>query len=127
MIKALGIYALCRIFYNLFGFTPLLSSVLMFLGAVSMMLGVLLALGQQDLKRLLAYSSISQVGYIVFGLGLGTPLGILGGVFHLFNHAAAKALLFLSSGAAEYATGVRDINAMGGLSKRMPITGDTPM
>lgn len=125
LIKSLGIYALSRIFYNVIGLTPTLSSILMFLGTLSMVLGALLALGQWDLKRLLAYSSISQVGYVVLGLGLGTPLGILGGIFHLFNHSALKALLFLSSGAVEYATGTRDLKLMGGLGKKMPVTATT--
>ena len=90
-----------------------------------MMVGVLLAIGQWDLKRLLAYHSISQIGYVVLGIGLGTPLGILGGMFHLFNHSVFKALLFLNSGAVEYATGTRDLKAMGGLAKKMPVTGTT--
>ena len=76
LIKSLGIYALCRIFYNVIGVSPTISSILMFLGALSMVAGVLLAIGQWDFKRLLAYHSISQVGYIVLGIGLGTPLGI---------------------------------------------------
>jgi multicomponent Na+:H+ antiporter subunit D len=125
LIKTLGVYALCRIFYNVIGFTPMLSAILMFLGTLSMVVGVLLAMGQQDLKRLLAYSSISQVGYVFLGIGLGTPLGVLGGVFHLFNHSIAKSLLFLNSGAVEYATGTRDLKMMGGLRVKMPITGAT--
>jgi multicomponent Na+:H+ antiporter subunit D len=125
LIKTLGVYALCRIFYNVIGISPMLSSILMFLGTLSMVIGVLLAIGQSDFKRLLAYSSISQVGYVVLGIGLGTPLGILGGVFHLFNHSVFKSLLFLNSGAVEYATGTRDLRKMGGLGKMMPITGTT--
>jgi len=125
LIKTLGVYALCRIFYNVIGFTPMLSAILMFLGTLSMVLGVLLAMGQQDLKRLLAYSSISQVGYVFLAIGLGTPLGILGGVFHLFNHSVSKSLLFLNSGAVEYATGTRDLKVLGGLREKMPITGAT--
>ena len=125
VIKTLGVYALCRIFFNVIGFTPMLSSILMFLGTLSMVVGVLLAMGQRDLKRLLAYSSISQVGYVFLGIGLGTPLGIVGGVFHLFNHSVAKSLLFLNSGAVEYATGSRDLGVISGLRKKMPITGAT--
>ena len=125
LIKALGIYALCRIFYNVIGLSPTLSSVLMFLGTLSMVVGVLLAIGQWDLKRLLAYHSISQIGYVVLGIGLGTPLGILGGLFHLFNHSVFKSLLFLNSGAVEYSTGTRDLQKMGGLTSRMPVTGTT--
>lgn len=125
LIKSLGIYALCRIFFNVIGLTPVMSSVLMALGVLSMVVGMLLASGQRDLKRLLAYSSISHAGYIVLGIGLGTPLGILGGVFHLFNHSVAKSLLFLASGALEYATGTRDLQKMGGLGRVMPVTGTT--
>ena len=122
LIKTLGVYALCRVFYNVIGLTTTLSNLLMLLGALSMMIGALLAIGQRDLKRLLAYSSISQVGYVFLGIGLGTPLGILGGVFHLFNHSVIKSLLFLNSGAVEYATGTRDLGAMGGLGDKMPVT-----
>ena len=96
--------------------------VLVVLGCLSMIVGVLLALYQWDYKRLLAYHSISQVGYIVLGLGLGTPLGILGGLFHLVNHSIFKSLLFLTSGAIEYAAGTRDLKKMGGLREKMPVT-----
>jgi multicomponent Na+:H+ antiporter subunit D len=125
LIKTLGIYALSRIFYNVIGLTPILSSILLLLGALSMVIGGLLAIGQWDLKRLLAYSSISQVGYVVLGIGLGTPLGLLGGLLHLFNHSIFKALLFLNAGAVEYATGSRDLRSMGGLGHPMPVTGTT--
>lgn len=125
LIKSLGVYALSRILYHVIGPTPIVSSVLLVLGTLSMVVGVLLAFGQRDLKRLLAYSSISQVGYVVLGIGLGTPLGILGGVFHLLNHAVGKALLFLTAGAVEYATDSRDRLAMGGLAQKMPVTSTT--
>jgi multicomponent Na+:H+ antiporter subunit D len=95
LIKVSGVYAMTRIFLNVFGLTPALSTVLMSLGALSMVVAAFLALGQKDMKRMLAYSSISQVGYVVLGIGIGTPLGIAGGLFHLFNHALAKGLLFL--------------------------------
>ena len=125
LIKALGIYAICRIFYNIIGLSPYLSSILMFLGTLSMVIGGLLAIGQWDFKRLLAYSSISQIGYIILGIGLGTPLGIAGGLFHLFNHSVFKSLLFLNSGAVEYSAGTRDLKKMGGLSSKMHVTGIT--
>jgi len=125
LIKSLGIYALMRIFYNVVGMSPELVSTVMLLGAISMVVGGLLALGQWDFKRLLAYSSISQVGYIILAIGLGTPLGILAGIFHLFNHSVFKSLLFLNSGAVEYSTGNRDLQQMGGLGKKMPLTGLT--
>ncbi len=127
LIKALGVYTIMRIFYTVFGFPEQIGSVLMTLGAISMGIGGLVALRQWDMKRLLAYSSISQVGYIMLGIGIGTPLALLGALFHLFNHSVFKSLLFLDSGAVEYATGTRDMKEMGGLSKRMPITGATTM
>jgi multicomponent Na+:H+ antiporter subunit D len=125
LIKSLGVYAICRIFYNVIGVNQNISEILLFFGALSMVAGGLLALGQWDFKRLLAYSSISQIGYIILGIALGTPLGILGGLFHLFNHSIFKSLLFLNSGAVEYATGTRDLKEMGGLASKMPVTGTT--
>lgn len=127
LIKSLGVYAMVRIFFSVLGITPEISAALMMLGALSMIFGVFLALGQWDMKRLLAYHSISQIGYVVLGIGLGTPLGILGGLFHLFNHSVFKSLLFLNSGAVEYATGTRDLQKMGGLKEKMPVTGATSL
>jgi multicomponent Na+:H+ antiporter subunit D len=74
---------------------------------------------------MLAYSSISQVGYIIVGLGCATPLGIFGAVFHLFNHAVFKSALFINSAALEAQTGMRDMDRMGGLGAKMPVTGLT--
>ena len=125
VIKVSGIYALVRVLYTVFGLTPMVVQVLMALGVLSMVAGALLALGQTDFKRMLAYSSISQIGYIVVGFALGTPLGIMGGLFHLFNHATFKGLLFLDAGATEYATGTRDLTKLGGINNKLPITGLT--
>jgi multicomponent Na+:H+ antiporter subunit D len=127
VIKVLGVYAICRVFFNVIGITPNLLSVLMVLGTVSMVAGVFLALAQWDFKRLLAYHSVSQMGYIVLGIGLGTPLGILGGLFHLMNHTVFKSLLFLNAGSVEYATGTRNLKRLGGLREKMPVTGNTSM
>jgi len=127
LIKVSGVYALARIFFNVFGLSPALSQVLMYAGVISMVVGAVIALGQNDFKRMLAYSSISQVGYIVLGIGLGTPLGVLGGLFHLFNHAVAKGLLFLNSGSVQNATGTRALDRLGGLAKRMPLTAATTL
>ena len=127
LIKSLGVYTLCRVFYNIFGINSSLSLILMVLGTLSMVIGVFLAIGQWDFKRLLAYHSISQIGYVILGIGLGTPLGMIGGLFHLFNHSVFKSLLFLNSGAVEYATGTRDLQKMGGLMTKMPITGATSL
>jgi len=127
LIKVLGVYAIARIFFNIIGINNISLSMLMFLGVVSMLIGVILALAQWDVKRLLAYHSISQIGYVILGIGLGTPLGILGGVFHLFNHSVFKSLLFLNSGALDYALGTRDLRDMGGLREKMPITANTSL
>jgi len=129
LIKVLGIYALVRVLFNVLGLGEMKSIlyILMILGTISMVVGALLALGQKDFKRLLAYSSISQIGYIIFAFGLGTPLGFLGALFHLFNHSTFKSLLFLNSGAVVYATENRDLEKMGGLSQRMPITSTTSL
>ena len=127
LIKVLGIYAICRIFFNVLGLGEVTTilNLLIILGMVSMVGGALAALGQRDFKRLLAYSSISQIGHIIFAIGLGTPLGFLGALFHLVNHSVIKSLLFLNSGAVVYSTGERDMEKMGGLSQRMPVTSVT--
>ncbi|MGQ9629303.1 MAG: complex I subunit 5 family protein [bacterium] len=137
LIKALGIYALTRVLFNVIGMTPLFGAILMALGALSMIVGTFLAVGQWDFKRLLAYSSIGQMGYVILGIGLGgyiiatngptyaATLAILGGVFHLANHAVFKSLLFLCSGSVEYNTGTRQLKEMGGLLEKMPLTGTT--
>ncbi|MFH1221228.1 MAG: proton-conducting transporter membrane subunit [Candidatus Eisenbacteria bacterium] len=127
LIKTIGLYAMARILFNAMGMTPLISTILLVLGTVSMVVGVLLAMGQDDIKRFLAYSSISQVGYIVLGFGLGTRLGIAAALFHLMNHAVFKSLLFLNAGAIEYSTGTRDMNKMGALRDKMPVTGATSL
>jgi multicomponent Na+:H+ antiporter subunit D len=127
LIKAIGVYALVRIIFNVYGLNPKLSYALMILGTLSMVIGVFMAIGQWDYKRLLAYHSISQIGYVMLGIGLGTPLGILGGIFHLANHAVFKSLLFLTAGAVEHNTGTRQLQEMGGLHKRMPTTGATSL
>lgn len=124
-IKILGIYALTRIAFNIFGVSPAFSGIMIGLAIASMAVGSILAFGQSDIKRLFAYSSISQVGYIALGLGLATPLGILGGVFHLLNHSISKSLLFLNSGSIENITGTRDMNKISGIASKSPVTGYT--
>jgi multicomponent Na+:H+ antiporter subunit D len=125
LIKALGVYSLVRVFFNVIGSTSGYLNVMMFLGALSLLAAGIMALAQWDLKRLLAYSTISQIGYITLGLGLCTPLGVLGGLFHLFNHSVFKSLLFFNAGAIDYACGTRDLRDAGGLNKVMPVTSAT--
>ncbi len=92
------------------------------LGVITMFYGGFMALAQKDIKRLLAYSSVSQMGYVLFALGVFTVNGVAGGMFHLINHAFSKGLLFMTAGAVIHQTGLRDITKMGGLSNKMPIT-----
>jgi multicomponent Na+:H+ antiporter subunit D len=128
MIK-IGAYGIIRFIFPLLNldlpatkFGELLSTLIMSVGVASMLIGVSLALAQTDVKRLLAYHSISQMGYIILGIGLGTKLGLAGGLYHLVNHAIFKGLLFLCMGAVAYSTGTRKLDNLGGLWKRMPIT-----
>jgi len=134
LIKSLGVYALARVVFNIFGVSLEVGWLLIVLGILSMVAGAFLAIGQWDIKRLMAYSSISQIGYVVLGIGLGimllarganpawASLAILGGLFHLANHAVYKSLLFLTSGSIEMATGTRQLKEMGGLAQRLPFT-----
>jgi multicomponent Na+:H+ antiporter subunit D len=123
--KTTGVYTLIRLVTSVFGDSQAMKSVLLLVGGVSIVVGALLALGQKDFKRMLAYSSISQVGYIVLGLGAGTRLALAGAIFHLFNHAIFKSLLFVNSAAVERQSGTTDMGKLGGISSRMPITSTT--
>lgn len=123
--KTAGIYTLIRLVSSVFGFGGSIKYILLAVGALSAVIGALAALGQSDSKRMLAYSSISQVGYIILGLGCGTALGLAGAVFHLFNHVVFKSLLFVNSAAVELEAGTRDMDKVSGLSKKMPVTGLT--
>jgi multicomponent Na+:H+ antiporter subunit D len=123
--KILGVFILIRMAISVIGFSHSMNQVFLFVGALSIVVGALAALGQSDFKRMLAYSSISQVGYILAGIGSGSALGILGAVFHLFNHSVFKSTLFVNSAALESQTGTRNINKMSGLASKMPITAAT--
>jgi multicomponent Na+:H+ antiporter subunit D len=125
LIKVLGIYALLRIFYSMIGMTSVVSNMLLVMGSISMLVGAFMGFGQDDMKRMFAFSSISQMGYIAVGIGIGTPLAIIGALFHLLNHAVFKSLLFLSSGAIQTSTGTRNLSELGGLRKNMPVTSGT--
>lgn len=123
--KILGIFTLIRFDLSVAAFSAPVREVVLLVGTLSIVAGALAALGQNDFKRMLAYSSISQVGYIVIGLGAGNPLGIMGAVFHLFNHSVFKSTLFLNSASLESRTGTREISRMGGLAAKMPVTAVT--
>jgi len=123
--KTTGIYTLIRVVSEIFGFNETIKSILLLLGIISIFVGAFAALLQTDFKRMLAYSSISQVGYIVLALGTGTGLGIAGAIFHLFNHSIFKTQLFVNSAAVEKQTGTTEMGRYGGLSNSMPVTGWT--
>jgi hydrogenase-4 component B len=133
MIKT-GIYGMIRIYTLLDLHTPLPGMVMIIAGAVSGVLGVVYALGQHDLKRLLAYSSVENIGIILMGLGIGmmgvssnnpamAVLGFTGGFLHVLNHSIFKSLLFMGAGMVLHGAGTRSIDALGGLLKKMKITG----
>ena len=122
--KASGIFTLIKLL-GAVGLNPQLSQVLLVVGALSTVAGALAALGQKDMKRMLAYSSISQMGYIIMSLAAGTALGLAGALFHFFNHAVFKTQLFVNAAAVEEQTGTRDMDKLGGLAQRMPVTGTT--
>lgn len=135
MIKT-GIYGILRMYAALNHHGPLFGEMLVAAGMVSGILGVVYALGQHDLKRLLAYHSVENIGIILIGLGVGmmgvssgqpvtAALGFGGGLLHIMNHAIFKALLFMGAGMVIMKTGRRSIDALGGLMKTMPVTGIT--
>ena len=119
-----GVYGIIRVSYFLFRTMGLTSmqTMLVFIGCVSMFVCVTMALNQHDFKRLLAFHSISQIGYILTSLGLCTALGIAGGLYHAINHTLFKGLLFLTAGSVLYATGTTYLEKLGGLARKMPKT-----
>ena len=122
--KLLGIYLLARISLDFFRVKSGsgLSILMMTIGAATIVLAVLAALVQKDFKKLLSFHAISQVGYMILGVGTGNPIGIAGGVFHMINHAMYKCGLFLSAGSVEHRTGTTELKRLGGLRKEMPLT-----
>lgn len=115
MVNA-GVYLLAR-FYPAFEHVPGWKEAVMIVGLVTALMAALMAVTANDLKRVLAYSTVSQLGYMVYAIGVG---GVFASQLHLFSHAIFKALLFLSAGAVIHAVGTRDIRLMGGLGKEMP-------
>jgi len=122
--KAAGVFTLIQLARNVF-VPEGPSSILLIIGTLSIAVGAFAALGQKNFKRMLAYSSISQIGYIIIGLGSANPIGIVGAIFHVFNHSIFKTLLFVNAAAVEKQSGTVDMDKLGGLSNKMPVTGFT--
>ena len=135
MIKT-AIYGLIRVYFDFFGgqFPWWWGFTVLFLGTISALLGVMYALMEHDMKRLLAFHSVENIGIILLGIGAGmifqsyglkelAALGLLAGIYHTINHALFKALLFLGAGSLLYATHTRNMEEYGGLLRRMPWTG----
>ena len=122
--KLLGIYFLTRISLDMFRLSPgsWISTLLMAIGAITIILAVMMALIQKDYKRLLSYHAISQVGYMILGIGTALPIGIAGGIFHMINNALYKSGLFLTAGAVERQTGSTSLEKLGGIGRKMPVT-----
>ena len=134
VVIKMGVYGLLRVTIDLLGGgPPWWGGLVLGMGTVSALVGVLYALMEHDLKRLLAYHSVENIGIIFIGIGAGlmfqsyglttlATLGIVGGLYHTINHACFKGLLFLGAGSVLHATGTRNMEEMGGLIKRMPRT-----
>jgi proton-translocating NADH-quinone oxidoreductase chain N len=116
-----GLYALARVLFLTFD-PGMIKLPIAFLAVLTMTLANVMALLQTDIKRLLAYSSIAQVGYMLIGLAAGTAYGFMGLFLHIFNHSMMKGMAFLASGSIVHETGTRDINSLRGIGKMMPIT-----
>ena len=119
-VKA-GAYLIARM-YSIGPWHTALGNGLLVVGCLTMLIGVVFAMAQTDLKRLLAFHTVSQLGYVVTGLALGTSLGVASGLFYAASHALFKGTLFMCAGAVQHATGTRDMAKLGGLASRMPVT-----
>ena len=116
-----GLYAVVRVIFTIFGaqsFLPFLA----LLGILTLLVGEICAFCQNNIKRMLAYSSIGQIGLILFALAIATSYGVTSGLFQLVSHTLSKALLFLAAGYMIYRAGSMEISALEGMGKKMPLT-----
>jgi proton-translocating NADH-quinone oxidoreductase chain N len=116
-----GLYAVARVIFTIFGAQSILPF-LALLGILTLLIGEMCAFSQNNIKRMLAYSSIGQIGLILFALAIATSYGVTGGLFQLVSHTLSKALLFLAAGYMIYQTGSLQISALEGMGKKMPLT-----
>lgn len=120
--KLLGIYLLIRAAKDMFILNDSAKMILLIAGALTVIFAVMMALIQHNIKKLLGYHAVSQVGYMVLGIACASPLGFAAGLFHMINHAIYKSCLFLSAGNVEQKTKTAELNELGGLAKFMPLT-----
>ncbi|MCK4641028.1 MAG: hypothetical protein KAU06_06805 [Candidatus Marinimicrobia bacterium] len=120
--KLLGIYLLSRMVMSMFVLSPVMYMIIITLGALTVITAVMMAMIQHNGRKLLGYHAVSQVGYMIMGVGSGSILAIVGGLFHMVNHTIYKSNLFLSLGAVEKQTGSNNLDDLGGLGSKMPIT-----
>ena len=127
VVSKIGVYALIRILFTVF--TPAfiifeipVMEIFCWIAAVAIIGGSVLAIAQTDLKRMLAYSSVSQMGYILLGIGIADNLAVTGGILHILNHAVMKGCLFMIAGAFIYTSGIRSIEDLRGIARTMPLT-----
>ncbi len=121
LVKA-GVYILVKMYVILYPYPLPWNALIVTVGSLTSLIGVMYALKQTEIKKLLAFHTVSQIGYMVAGIGLGTPLGIASALFHALNHGLFKCTLFLCSGIMQNATGSKDLTKMGGLFKKLPFT-----
>ena len=132
-LSKLGAYGFMIFMYGLAGMSALMAMgtfrgissfgyAIALLGSITSVIATLYAIAQDDIKKLLAYSSVSQLGYVLMGIGIGTSVGVAGGLYHALNHALFKTTLFMGAGVLIYTTGSRKLSDMGGLATKMPIT-----
>jgi multicomponent Na+:H+ antiporter subunit D len=127
VMTKVGAYAMMRMFLSVFPDGYLtdvvpIADALLVLGLIGIIFGAVVAMSQKDIRRMLAYSSISQIALIAVGIGLGTPLGMVAALLHVMNHAVMKATLFLAAGSIRYSTGITTVDGVSGLGRTMPLT-----
>lgn len=119
-----GVYGMLRVFFLIFrDILPLFQPIIILMALATIVVGALSAVGQTDIKRMLAYSSVGQIGYVFLGIGMGSALTIAASLVYLVNHAVAKSMLFLTSGSIIHHAGTRDMHRMGGMIKTAPLIG----
>jgi multicomponent Na+:H+ antiporter subunit D len=126
LVVKIYMIVLIKVLYRIIGVTIIttlqINQFILIMAAAGMIFGSIFAIGQKDIKRLLAYSSVAQIGYIFMGIGLMSPAGLAAAFFHIISHAIMKSALFLSAGSIIYATGKRKLADLDGIGFRLPIT-----